>query len=115
VGQSHPSELAAVVAQAVSESFAGYQARFHEITCRARDRFLSRDWSGSFDDAAARLRLYTDMLDGVVDHTKSLLGARLCDRQVWTAIKAEYSPLIANSSGWEIAESFFNSLTRRVF
>jgi isocitrate dehydrogenase kinase/phosphatase len=34
---------------------------------------------------------------------------------VWAAIKAVYSSLIAASSEWEIAESFFNSLTRRVF
>jgi isocitrate dehydrogenase kinase/phosphatase len=103
------------VARSVSASFANYQARFHEITRRARDRFLSRDWSGSFDDAAARLRLYTDVLDHVVESTKALLGSKVCDRGMWTAIKAEYSPLIANSPGWEIAESFFNSLTRRVF
>ncbi|MFL6516309.1 MAG: bifunctional isocitrate dehydrogenase kinase/phosphatase [Chthoniobacterales bacterium] len=114
-GESDAGKLAAVVAGQISESFADYQARFHEITSRARDRFLSRDWSGSFDDAAARLRLYTDVLDDVVERTKTLLGANLCDRDIWTAIKAEYSPLIANSPGWEIAESFFNSLTRRVF
>jgi isocitrate dehydrogenase kinase/phosphatase len=108
-------QLAAVVAGAVSGSFTEYQSRFHEITCRARDRFLSRDWLGSFDDAAARLRLYTDVLNHIVERTKALLGATLCDRDAWTAIKAEYSPLIANSPGWEIAESFFNSLTRRIF
>ena len=30
-------------------------------------------------------------------------------------MKAVYSSLIATSTEWEIAESFFNSLTRRVF
>ena len=43
------------------------------------------------------------------------MGERLSDRSVWAAIKAVYSSLIAASSEWEIAESFFNSLTRRVF
>ena len=44
-----------------------------------------------------------------------MIGDRLSERSVWTAIKAVYSSLIAQSPAWEIAESFFNSLTRRVF
>ena len=109
------SRLAAISAQAVQEAFVDYEQRFHEITRRARDRFLSRDWAGSFDDAAARLRLYTEVLNGLTERIKTLLDARLCDRTIWTAIKAVYSSLIVNSPGWEIGESFFNSLTRRVF
>ena len=109
------SRLAALCARTVQESFTAYESRFHEITCRARDRFLARDWAGSSSDAANRLRLYTEVLDDLTAKTKELLGQRLCERPVWTAIKAVYSSLIINSVGWEIAESFFNSLTRRVF
>ena len=43
------------------------------------------------------------------------MGARLPERSVWQATKAVYSSLIAQSIRFEIAESFFNSLTRRVF
>src|SRR5438270_12536256 len=43
------------------------------------------------------------------------MGLRLRERTVWTAMKAVYSLLIAPSGTREIAESFFNSLTRRVF
>ena len=43
------------------------------------------------------------------------MAERLNDRSVWIATKAAYSALIAKSTRWEIAESFFNSLTRRVF
>ena len=107
--------MAAVCAQAVQDAFADYENKFQEITRRAREVFLARDWQGSFDDAAARLRLYADVLNGLVERTKALLGDRLDDRSVWAAIKAVYSSSIVNSAGWEIAESFFNSLTRRVF
>ena len=109
------SRLAAVCARTVYETFTDYERRFHENTCRARNRFLARDWAGSFSDAASRLRLYTEVLDDLTAQTKSLLGERLRERPVWTAIKAVYSSLIINSTGWEVAESFFNSLTRRVF
>jgi isocitrate dehydrogenase kinase/phosphatase len=43
------------------------------------------------------------------------MGVRLPERTIWTGIKAVYSSLIARSPAWEIAETFFNSLTRRVF
>jgi isocitrate dehydrogenase kinase/phosphatase len=43
------------------------------------------------------------------------MGARLPEHSIWTGIKAVYSSLIARSPAWEVAETFFNSLTRRVF
>src|SRR5947208_14345950 len=43
------------------------------------------------------------------------MGERLSKHSIWTGIKAVYSSLIARSPAWEIAETFFNSLTRRVF
>ncbi len=109
------SRLAALCAQTVQDAFNIYQRRFDEITLRGRDRFLARDWAGSFGDAAARLQLYTKVLDDLTTAIKCLMESRLPDRAIWSAIKAVYSSLIAGSAMWEVAESFFNSLTRRVF
>ena len=109
------SRLAALCAEEIREAFRDYEKRFGEITCRARDRFLARDWRASFDDASERLRLYSRILDGLTTRIAELMGARLCERAIWSAIKAAYSALVARSMRWEIAESFFNSLTRRVF
>src|SRR3989442_12277153 len=44
-----------------------------------------------------------------------MLGARLADRLVWAGVKAVYSGMIGGRNDWEIAETFFNSVTRRVF
>jgi isocitrate dehydrogenase kinase/phosphatase len=109
------SRLAALCAEEARNAFRDYVARFDEITQRARDRFLARDWHGSYNDAAERLHLYSRVLDGLTNRVESLLGARLRERSVWQATKAVYSSLIAQSIRWEIGESFFNSLTRRVF
>jgi isocitrate dehydrogenase kinase/phosphatase len=99
----------------VQRAFLDYDEQFHAITLRARDRFLARDWRGSYADAAERLHLYAREMEELTEQIKDALGARLCERSVWTGMKAAYSSLIAQSSKWEIAESFFNSLTRRVF
>jgi isocitrate dehydrogenase kinase/phosphatase len=109
------SRLAALCAQKTEEAFLNYQERFHAISRRARERFLARNWPGSYADAGDRLQLYTSVLARLTTEIQDLMGSRLEKHSVWVAIKAVYSSLIAQSSEWEIAESFFNSLTRRVF
>jgi isocitrate dehydrogenase kinase/phosphatase len=109
------SRLASLCAQTAHQAFLDYQKRFHAITGRAPERFLARDWTGAFTDAAERLHLYGTVMDDLRHEIGSLTGERLSERRVWRAIKAVYSSLIAQSPAWEIAESFFNSLTRRVF
>jgi isocitrate dehydrogenase kinase/phosphatase len=109
------SRLAALCANAAYRAFLSYQAEFHLITRRAADRFLCCDWLGAYADAAERLGLYGRVLDGLVVAIHGLMGNRLEKKPIWAAIKAVYSSLITDCNEWEIAESFFNSLTRRVF
>lgn len=108
-------QLAGVCAEAAEHALAEFEHRFDEITQRASARFLARDWRGSFDDTRERLRLYSLILDSLTHRVRELLASRLNDRAVWMATKAAFSALIASSDRWEIGESFFNSLTRRVF
>ena len=109
------SRLAALCAEAAQRAFANYQRRFDEITRRARERFLARDLKGSYADSTERLHVYGNVLANLTTQITDLMGARLRERNVWTAIKAVYSSFVAQSQAWEIGESFFNSLTRRVF
>src|SRR5438270_2706474 len=109
------SRLAALCAETVHRGFADYDERFRQITLRARERFVARDWRGSYADAGERLHLYSQVLDELTQRIRATMGERLCDRGVWSAIKAVYSALIWQSLKREIAESFFNSVTRRVF
>ncbi|HEV3409191.1 MAG TPA: isocitrate dehydrogenase kinase/phosphatase AceK regulatory subunit, partial [Chthoniobacterales bacterium] len=109
------SRLAALCAGTVQRAFSEYDSRFHAITRRARERFLARDWRGSYGDASERLHLYSEVLDELAANIRKAMGERLQERSMWSAIKAVYSALIAQSLKREIAESFFNSLTRRVF
>ena len=109
------SRLAALCADTIRAAFVDYDEQFHAITRRARERFLARDWRGSYADAGERLRLYASELEELTQRIREIMGDRLCQRTIWTAIKAVYSSLISESPKREIAESFFNSVTRRVF
>lgn len=118
---SHPtssitnSRLAALCSELTQRAFLDYQREFREITERARQRFLERDWRGSYADAADRLHLYTATVDRLAASVQGLMGERFYERSLWMAAKAVYSAFIAQNPEWEIAETFFNSLTRRVF
>ena len=109
------SKLASTTAAAVVQAFEGFVSEFSAATQRARERFENREWHGAANDATERLELYRRALDTLVAEVGTLLGERAEDRRLWIGIKAVYSALIARRHDPEIAETFFNSLTRRIF
>jgi isocitrate dehydrogenase kinase/phosphatase len=109
------SRLANLVAPAIRDAFDRYQGSFQQLTRRARGRFEQRDWKGAVADAIGRLDLYGTVIPELVGEVRSRLGARTADRLVWAGMKAIYSGLIAGRPDWELAETFFNSVTRRIF
>jgi isocitrate dehydrogenase kinase/phosphatase len=99
----------------VLDAFDAYREAFGAIGRRARGRFERRDWRGAVADAAERLDLYATVIDGVEGRVRRTLGPRQADHVVWAAMKAVYSGQIAGRRDWELAETFFNSVTRRLF
>jgi len=102
-------------AHAIHAAFLSYRAEFNAITCRAKVRFEQRDWHGMQDDALERLELYKKIVDGVVAETQAVLGEVVKHEAIWLQMKACYSRGIAGYGDFEIAETFFNSITRRIF
>ncbi|MGD2000288.1 MAG: bifunctional isocitrate dehydrogenase kinase/phosphatase [Desulfobacterales bacterium] len=109
------SRLANLGAQAILESFNAFHSSFKDITRRAAERFLNRDWHGLQDDAAERLDLYRQAADTIEDIIRRLLGERVKDKLTWAGMKAVYSGRIFHQNDRELAETFFNSITRRIF
>lgn len=110
-----PGRLADAVAPEIVAGFDSYQAAFMEITRRAKDRFERCDWPGAVADATERLDLYGHVIDRVESEVRLALGDRVPDRKVWAAMKAAYSGLIRGRPDYGLAETFFNSVTRRIF
>ena len=109
------SRLANLGAQAILERFNAFHSSFMDITRRAAERFLNRDWHGLQDDATKRLDLYRQAADAIEDIIRRLLGERVKDKLTWAGMKAVYSGRIFHQDDRELAETFFNSITRRVF
>jgi isocitrate dehydrogenase kinase/phosphatase len=99
----------------IYDAFNTYHRRFKEITRLAQVRFNSRDWHGMRMDAAQRLDLYSAAVDRVESDMRRLLGDRIRVFKIWTDMKTAYSGLLVENEDWELAETFFNSITRRIF
>jgi isocitrate dehydrogenase kinase/phosphatase len=100
---------------AIHSAYDEYARGFHEITGRARRRFELRDWSGAKSDATARLELYKAHVDAAVADVHDILEDGVMERTVWAAMKVEHASRVSGRADAELAETFFNSVTRRVF
>ena len=106
--------VAAAVAS-IHAAYEKYECGFEEITGRARNRFECRDWSGAQADATERLTLYKAHVDAAVADVHDILEDGVMERTVWAAMKSEHALSAADRPDAELAETFFNSVTRKVF
>jgi isocitrate dehydrogenase kinase/phosphatase len=115
-GSPGPGNRAVVAAAAaIHEAYDRWSRGFEEITRRARERFEQRDWRGAQADATARLALYRIHLDAAIADARDILGDAILERTRWAAVKAHHSEGLAGRPDAEVAQTFFNSVTRRIF
>ncbi len=108
----HP---AAEAAQRISERFEAYHAQFQEITARAADRFARRAWREGTEDDRERLALYERHVQQALRRVRELFGSGVNDHDRWAATRNAYADLRCGQANIELAETFYNSITRRVF
>lgn len=99
----------------IGDAFQEYREGFRRFTVRARAHFESADWRAGQRDSADRLDLYGACLKDAISRLRAELGSRFHDRGVWRAANEAYATGLPGRPGVELAETFFNSVTRRVF
>ena len=102
-------------ARAIHTAYERWIRGFEEVTRRARGRFERRDWRGAQADASARLALYRIHLDGAVADVGDILEDAVLERTRWAAVKTRHQEGLAGRPDAELARTFFNSVTRRIF
>ncbi len=100
-------------AHMVFEGFEAYWQQCQALTRQACICFEDRDWEAIRDTAARRLVLYRQVLVGVMARIRRRFETESRDKWFWAASKAAYRRIIEGVDGVEIAETFFNSVTRR--
>ncbi len=99
----------------IAEMLQEYRDGFRRLTARARGHFETADWTAASRDSAERLDLYTSCVAAALVRLRGRLGEQLRDHELWRAAKEEYARDLAGATDPELAETFFNSVTRRVF
>lgn len=95
-------------------AFDGFNAAFQTMTRRANRRFEAKDWLGGRADAADRLDAYDKSLDEVAVNLENDLAELSREQSVWVAAKQRFATLVAQRFDIDRAETFFNSVTRRM-
>jgi isocitrate dehydrogenase kinase/phosphatase len=114
-GSAGPGNRIARAAEAIHAAHGHWIRGFEEITRRAYQRFERRDWRGAQADATARLALYRIHLDGAVADVRDILEDAVLERTLWAAVKSRHFQGLAGRPDAEVAQTFFNSVTRRIF
>ena len=109
------SSPAAEAARRISDSFDAYHTQFQAITARAAERFAAQAWREGAEDDRERLALYEKLVQQTLRHVRMLFGADIEDRDLWAETRAIYADLRDGQPNVELAETFYNSITRRVF
>jgi len=102
-------------AHVIVEAFEIYRARLGHVIRRAKAHFEQRDWHGVQQDSVGRLDLYNTAVQEGLRRLEGRLGQALSEHSTWTALREAYAPLVAARGDAELAETFFNSFTRRLF
>lgn len=107
-------EQARELASIVKDAFDKHSSEFLSITRQARSKFESRDWKGGYKMAQRRLGLYERSLIRIAERIRGAFGRGKSNRKLWIAAKEIYSDLIRGRHDFELAETFFNSVTRKI-
>ncbi|UCF66553.1 MAG: bifunctional isocitrate dehydrogenase kinase/phosphatase [Acidobacteriota bacterium] len=102
-------------AACVLGAFDEYQREFRSVTRRAFSRFVNRDWQGLRADVVDRLDVYANAVSHAVGELGVRLAGRITERSLWARLKLAYGQTLVDLDDIELAETFFNSVTRRIF
>lgn len=102
-------------AETIRLAFARYRLLFRKNTRRARRRFERREWLEAQHDARERLQLYRRVVQVAVRDLQDHLDERVRDTALWREMKELYAHSVEPFADVEVAETFFNSVTRRIF
>ena len=107
--------IARQIARVILEGFADYRTRFTDITLGARQRFLQADWNTVQQAASDRINLYSVAIHDVMTLLAERTGNGFREAKHWEAVRRAYIDLISYRTDPELAETFYNSVYRKVF
>jgi len=109
-----PQTLAISLAEKILQGFKTYMSFFDTYTKLAPTYFQERNWIEIQLNHRQRLRLYKDLLIPLTEECKLILNQHATNPTSWIYVKNHYSNLIVGMYNIELAETFFNSVVRKI-
>ncbi|MCP3974461.1 MAG: bifunctional isocitrate dehydrogenase kinase/phosphatase [bacterium] len=112
-GQS--TKRSAMVAEVIAAGYRRHADRVAANVGQARDRYAAREWSELHEDSIALMDMYGDSINEVLAELEAVLGDQSEDRALWGAAREVFARTVEDRVDAELAATFYNSITRRVF
>ena len=103
------------MSEIIFSSFLSYMQSVQEISQKAGQHFASKQWSMNEVNASERLGLHQIKVSEVVPQIQNLLDQVTDRRGEWRNSRDIYQQLVARRPDQGLAETFFNSVARRIF
>lgn len=103
-----------IVVERILEGYESYIETFNELTSLSPKYFKDRDWIAMQQNNKRRLRLCKDQVSATRLLLSETLKNELLNQNFWVESKAYYSWIITERKDKELAETFFNSVLRKI-
>lgn len=107
----HPPDA---IARAILHGFDRHYRLFRETSTKAKERWEDGDWAAVRDASSARIDMYDRRVAEAVETITRTFADVAKDESIWSAIKRAYIALLHEHCQPECAETFYNSVARRV-
>tara|TARA_Y100000590_G_scaffold244227_1_gene274501 strand:- start:5759 stop:7561 length:1803 start_codon:yes stop_codon:yes gene_type:complete len=111
----HEKDVALQISEIIFSSFISYMQSVQEISKKAGYHFASKEWAQNEINASERLKLHNIRVLEVVSKVQVSLDQVIDKREEWRNSRDIYQQLVARRPDQGLAETFFNSVARRVF
>jgi isocitrate dehydrogenase kinase/phosphatase len=109
------SPMTEQAAQIIDDAFEAWFTAFRVLSAHHARHFARQDWKQGAEEDRLRLGLYERHVQSALARARDLLGTEVADRERWAQVRGHYTTLRADRPNVELAETFYNSITRRVF
>ena len=107
--------VALQISETIFSSFISYMQSVQQISEKAGEHFASKEWALNEINASERLQLHNIKVLEAVAEVNNSLDEVIDKREEWRNSRDIYQQLVARRPDQGLAETFFNSVARRVF
>ncbi|MBX3229229.1 MAG: bifunctional isocitrate dehydrogenase kinase/phosphatase [Labilithrix sp.] len=102
------------IARTILDGFDRHYRLFRATSARAKERWERQDWAEVREASRTRIDMYDQRVREGVDAIHVALEGAVIEEALWPAIKRAYIGLLHDHYQPECAETFFNSVARRI-